>query len=338
MRIVIDTNVIVRDFRGLGHDFMQLRNTVELGQHKVYIPEVVLIEVRAVYLREIDRAKTELGKLSSKVQRLIGYPVEDPLSEALGEAERSADEYINDLLSSLSAHRLSDPNVGHADLVDRAARRRRPFREKGTGYRDALIWATVVELAEDEEVALISENTADFGDDDGDLHPDLKDDLRRAHAQEVLLVPSLRKLFEAEPPLESSEIRPDRLPSPTEKTPDARLLDFLIDFDEVLPTTDLLGLEPDEKVLEIANALAVEGQTRVPDWFSYADLQAEAMGLPPGTTIERFPHDFPFRMSSVWLGIPRQVADGSIYADFEVAGFVFMKATLPTQAIQLHYP
>jgi hypothetical protein len=49
----------------------------------------------------------------------------------------------------------------------------RPFDQKGGGYRDSLVWASVLELASDgHDVALVSADLA-FADKDGQLHPEL---------------------------------------------------------------------------------------------------------------------------------------------------------------------
>ena len=66
------------------------------------------------------------------------------------------------------------PQTAHQDLAMRAVNRTPPFNEKGTGYRDSLVWADVVELARSgHDVALVSMDKA-FEGNPGELAPALQ--------------------------------------------------------------------------------------------------------------------------------------------------------------------
>ena len=69
---------------------------------------------------------------------------------------------------------LDYPDIQHEVLVMRAVTRTRPFDEEGEGYRDALIWETILKLASevDSEVVFIS-NDNDFSNQGRELHNDL---------------------------------------------------------------------------------------------------------------------------------------------------------------------
>src|SRR5262249_54391515 len=69
---------------------------------------------------------------------------------------------------------LDWPDVPHSDLVSRAVSRRPPFDSKGSGYRDSLVWANVLELAKARaDVALCSEDKI-FAGQDETLAPQLQ--------------------------------------------------------------------------------------------------------------------------------------------------------------------
>jgi hypothetical protein len=67
------------------------------------------------------------------------------------------------------------PRVSHEEVVKRDLLRRKPFGESGKGYRDTLIWETVLaELRrEQSQMALVSHNIKDFAGPDRMLHADL---------------------------------------------------------------------------------------------------------------------------------------------------------------------
>lgn len=75
---------------------------------------------------------------------------------------------------------LPVPSVTQQQLLERALKRRKPFNPRSNGYRDALIWETILEYGRKhpgERVAFLTTNVKDFCDN-GKLHPDWVQDLR----------------------------------------------------------------------------------------------------------------------------------------------------------------
>lgn len=71
------------------------------------------------------------------------------------------------------------PDVSHERLVARAVNRHPPFDANGGGYRDALVWESVRELAaQGKKVVLASADRA-FSGQDGRLAPELADEVNR---------------------------------------------------------------------------------------------------------------------------------------------------------------
>jgi PIN domain len=83
--------------------------------------------------------------------------------------------YLTERLDEVLAITVMDwPTISHRELVVRAISRTPPFDHKGSGYRDSLVWADVVELAKaGHHVALASEDKI-FAGQDGMLAPHLK--------------------------------------------------------------------------------------------------------------------------------------------------------------------
>ena len=95
---------------------------------------------------------------------------------------------------------LDYPDTPHEDLARRATTRRKPYKPSGEGYRDSLIWETTLSLATnvDAQVVLLSENTKDFGDGDGNLHPQLIEDMvgRNLSEDKIILISSLSEFMD----------------------------------------------------------------------------------------------------------------------------------------------
>lgn len=89
---------------------------------------------------------------------------------------------LNQRLTELGASRPDYTKIKHKWLVSRAFGPRRPFRDDDRGYRDALIWHSVLhDIASTEhQTYFVSANTKDFGDSEGKLHGDLVADLKEA--------------------------------------------------------------------------------------------------------------------------------------------------------------
>lgn len=91
---------------------------------------------------------------------------------------------IHGQIKKLGIKTIPYPTVAHNDLVKRDLARKRPFQESGKGYRDALIWASVINICEkpsdifnEPKLIFINKNHKDFCKPDFSLHPDLKEDL-----------------------------------------------------------------------------------------------------------------------------------------------------------------
>jgi hypothetical protein len=84
-------------------------------------------------------------------------------------------------LVSLRCVRCAVTQVDLSRLVDRAIRRKRPFDDAGSGFRDSLLWETVIGAALENplsEVLLISNDARAFkASESSGLHADLLDDL-----------------------------------------------------------------------------------------------------------------------------------------------------------------
>lgn len=124
----------------------------------------------------------------------------DEIDPLCAEYRRDVSRWFEESRGGVLAH----PAISHRALVDRVLAKRRPFRESEKGYRDVLIWYTVLEEAEKNDVILLTANTSDFGEKAGEsiqLARDLVEDLveKGLEPTTVELVTSTRALLERLP-------------------------------------------------------------------------------------------------------------------------------------------
>ncbi len=182
MRIIIDSNIIIPDYRLTGARLRVLLSGYGLDGHELYIPQVVIDEVTGKAAREVEKKRRETSqKIDSldqsplPVRKLFHIPSHDDVYEAA----ENFKAWLVATLTDAGAIILPYPSVSHEVLVGRIMHEMRPFlwEKDDEGYRDALVWETVLELAQrpGTEIALITNDKA-FSED-GQLHPDLVSDL-----------------------------------------------------------------------------------------------------------------------------------------------------------------
>lgn len=149
---VLDATELSRDWLCTGLKYQILQHTGHFTWLTVVVPPSAFEEAVANYERQMRNAVgtlNDLNKLRSRLGLRELHATDDTFNYRGYLTER--------LDSELGITVLDWPSVAHADLVARAVTRNPPFNEKGSGYRDSLIWANVLELAsKGTDVALVS--------------------------------------------------------------------------------------------------------------------------------------------------------------------------------------
>jgi predicted nucleic acid-binding protein len=182
-RILLDTNVLVANFRP-SNAFGLLLEGARSEQIELVVPELVLQEAAVKYRENVGARVAELEKSIARLKRV---DVEVSISN-VPDPGALAVRYEAELRRSLKAAGAivaSLPAVGHDQLLSRALARRKPFKAGGAGYRDALIWETVLEQVRvSRSLVFCTMDVSDFGDraagpDEERLAEELGDELEQ---------------------------------------------------------------------------------------------------------------------------------------------------------------
>lgn len=179
MHVVLDASVICTDFRMRGAPFEMLLAAGARGELSIVVPEVVFLEVVRVYARTFRSYKRNLERQIAGFRRmgLVQAAVGLGIPRNAHDASVSYEGDLRQKLKDVGAEIRPLPFVSHDSILKRALEGRKPMSESERGYRDTLIWETVLEVArQTEKVILLSTNTKDFSDDDA-LAADLRHDL-----------------------------------------------------------------------------------------------------------------------------------------------------------------
>jgi predicted nucleic acid-binding protein len=186
MQVILESSAVVGGDWHFEHNAAQaLLAAVDRGEIEVIVPRLVFQEVINAYKEQAAEKQRKLQQARAAVEAM---------KLPTARSEQRSDEfdlepeiaYRADLWRTLtnSGVRLLDlPDVAHRDLVERALARRAPFDDRGqAGYRDALIWHNLLEIAASGQMVIFVTNDGDFLDrnDRTQLHPDLVQDVRVA--------------------------------------------------------------------------------------------------------------------------------------------------------------
>ncbi len=182
MLIFLDTNILAADFRLSGPLFRLLLENFSNFNYGLCIPKIVFMETTNLFKEELcketDKINGSLLKVKYLTDKSYIFPIDrHNLNNLVNEYEM----FLKKKLEQFNVSILPIPKTSHIELVRRDLDRRKPFTKKGKGYRDALIWETILSTAKAtrKEIAFITNNSRDFaGDDKKLLHPDLEKDLQ----------------------------------------------------------------------------------------------------------------------------------------------------------------
>ncbi len=176
-QVLLDANVFVADALMRRGPFRLLLEQARRGAFRLLVPEVVVMEGVNHRRKKMEAVKRDYEKVTKEAVRLFSPEPEVPLYLDVDEQTRRYEREFREKLEEAGAVLLGFPRVGHEALARRAMRRTKPFGESDKGYRDALIWHSVLESVPAGPVALVTNNAKDFGGPKGALAPDLRDEL-----------------------------------------------------------------------------------------------------------------------------------------------------------------
>ena len=197
---VLDANIVIAEQYGDSAHIRALLSASSAVGFQVQIPKVALEEIAAQYERELSKNAKEAGRSLSRLSQLLDRPIDSPVEGFDSKEETNAlRERLLNHLGMTESGIIDYPDTLHETLVKRATSRIRPFDDNGSGYRDALIWESVLKLATQVKgsIVLVTKDK-DFREGSSNLHGDLIKDLKRLGLPEdkVMLATDLASLVE----------------------------------------------------------------------------------------------------------------------------------------------
>lgn len=211
--IIIDTNVIHLDFKLNKARIVTLCNTSTILGHEIFIPEVVIDEIVKQYDEKAEEYINSFNTALKKLSDLSTSPITQTPIDAKGFISNYRNE-LNNRIKQLGIGIIPYPNTGHKIMVARELGKKKPFKDSTKGYRDALIWDSVMEHTQKYSsncgIIFLTANSKDFADKDKKgLHADLIADCvsNGIPTTSIRLVTDIQNFIDNEIILRSTELK-----------------------------------------------------------------------------------------------------------------------------------
>jgi len=286
--LVLDATELRKDWLCAGLKFQLLGHMIHQTLISVYVPASVFEEVVAHHGRAVEEARNKLNGVI-KDRRTLGLG-----SVKADDTGFNYRTYLTERFDEVLAITVMEwPRVSHRELVARAVNRTAPFDQKGSGYRDSLVWADVVELAQSgHDIALASEDRI-FAGQGGMLAPQLKAEIADATG-DVELVRDLGKWLLAQLPWASGSLE-----DAVARARDQEFYEFFLQSDldgELVPEAKDLGFRRAPYFVEVTGVqwgglFAPLGGVRGPEDLIVAEYDIDQLvdfeaELPEGSEVE----------------------------------------------------
>jgi hypothetical protein len=164
--VVVDTNIIRDSPRLRREEWLSLIENKTAWDVEFVVPEVVVMESVNVVRREWDKQRSALARV--KVGEFGLGEALDSMLAAIDKCSEEYEQWLRDHLGEIGASIVPPPPTDLMDLARRASALRAPYSstKDKDGFRDTLIWLTVLAIAQDRpdaEVWFVSDNHDDFG-------------------------------------------------------------------------------------------------------------------------------------------------------------------------------
>ena len=156
--VIVDTNVFVFAAHGLRAEMRRLLDEAARGNLDLVVPELVVQESINSWFEKIRGIEQARRVAVKELRDRRALPADHEDTRLDFEAARQAeDSRVRAALLSAGASIPGFPAVGHEPVVQRALERRQPFTKDGKdGYRDTVLWETVLEIASVQPVIFVS--------------------------------------------------------------------------------------------------------------------------------------------------------------------------------------
>lgn len=184
MNVFIDTNILFEDYFFKNKSSKQILTYAQSGLIDLYMSEIVRLELRRQYQKELEEQNRILNKVIKDSDHLGLNPAVSLI--VIDTQLKIFDDFYRKLeMRHENFHIIPYENSFLPEIVDRAINRKKPFTETKTELKDAVIWLSYAGYVENnkslKDCVFLTNNTTDFCSkkDKSSVHKDLESDTNR---------------------------------------------------------------------------------------------------------------------------------------------------------------
>lgn len=191
MKIYLDTNIFYKNWFLESAHFKYLFNFINNDAHDLIISKLVIEEIENIRNREITLAISHIDNKLEYINKRLSKSLNLDIHNIVNES------YSMELLLKNSVEWLEIidySNVPQEEVVKRALNNIKPFEEEEKGYRDTLIWLSLLDYIQrkdiKDDIIFISSNKNDFYNKNKKetvFHDDLIRDLEKKNIKNNLI-------------------------------------------------------------------------------------------------------------------------------------------------------
>lgn len=183
MFIFFDTTVLGSDRLLTGASFDMLSTYIERTGSTLHVHKLSVEEAVWNQRRTLEAGQQKILSGYAKLEECLGRHAPQAPDVDINSYSDWYRAHVESRLGALQAKLVGYEGITHDEMVLRATGRIKPFNANGNGFRDSLIWLSLLHLVQNtaEPTAFISNDNKAFcsSDRDGRLHKDLVDQLCR---------------------------------------------------------------------------------------------------------------------------------------------------------------
>lgn len=197
MNIILDSNIIIQDFRLKGADAILFLNNYNYAvkNSKCFISRVTYLEVLNNFEKQLKQKITKIESQLNSIKRQTDNLPFDFNENYVQTELKNYKEYFNGKLKEFKISIIPLPAVSHQKILNHILNEKPPFNGSDSGYKDFLIFHTILEnvIKYNTDVVFIS-NDNDFGEKN--IHSELEELNPSKH--KIILRKSLKEINQIE--------------------------------------------------------------------------------------------------------------------------------------------
>ena len=185
MDIILDTNILRTDFFLKSKDFEILFDYIKKTHSNLVLLDIVFQEIQKLYDEELKEKYDAIKRTSFEINKLFS---EQKIVLIDIDLENQKNIFKSNILEKFQISEYNEifqleDSILHK-VIKRAIDKKRPFRSNGIGFKDTILWESIIEYIKthryQDSLIFISNNTKDFADenDKNNLHPLLSEEIK----------------------------------------------------------------------------------------------------------------------------------------------------------------